>query len=156
MIGWRIARAPHADLSGAGGLYASGRWHNRGRPILYAADHPALAMLEVRVHFDLPPDLMPDDYVLMQIAWQDELSGQDFGVKATQILQDQQHGSDEQLRALGDDWLKQNQNLIAQVPSIIVPHCRNYLINPVHPELDQLRLITVEPIEFDQRLFAHS
>lgn len=33
----RITKAPRADLSGTGGLYASGRWHNRGRLIVYTA-----------------------------------------------------------------------------------------------------------------------
>src|ERR1700753_1353070 len=35
MILWRISR--HRDLSGIGGLKASGRWHHAGHVILYLA-----------------------------------------------------------------------------------------------------------------------
>ena len=46
---WRISN--YADLSGAGdGLLAAGRWHTRGRRIVYLADHPASALLEMLVH----------------------------------------------------------------------------------------------------------
>jgi RES domain-containing protein len=73
MILWRLTRRPHADLSGRGGRLADGRWHSRGQPIVYCATSAALAVLEVRVHLDLPLDLLPDDYVLMQIAAPDDL-----------------------------------------------------------------------------------
>ena len=48
---WRISN--HGDLSGRGGLRAAGRWHCAGRPIVYLAEHPASALLEVLVHFDI-------------------------------------------------------------------------------------------------------
>ena len=38
-----------------------------GVPVVYLADHPALAALEVRVHLDLPFELLPTDYVLMRV-----------------------------------------------------------------------------------------
>jgi RES domain-containing protein len=41
---WRISI--YADLSGAGGLMASGRWHSQGKRIVYLADHPSSALLE--------------------------------------------------------------------------------------------------------------
>ena len=44
---WRISQ--HADLSGVGGLYARGRWHSRGQPVVYLADHPASCLLEMLV-----------------------------------------------------------------------------------------------------------
>jgi hypothetical protein len=50
MILWRLTRRAHADLRGRGGELADGRWHTRGRPIVYGASTAALAALEVRVH----------------------------------------------------------------------------------------------------------
>ena len=44
-----------------------GPWNGPGLPVVYFADHPALAVLEVRVHLDLPPALLPDDVVLMRV-----------------------------------------------------------------------------------------
>ena len=64
---WRLCRQPFAAtaLEGIGGLHASGRWHRRGRPIVYAASSAALAALEVLVHVD-PLDA-PDDLRLLTI-----------------------------------------------------------------------------------------
>jgi RES domain-containing protein len=45
---WRISI--YGDLSGRGGLLSAGRWNPRGLPIVYAADHPATAMLETLAH----------------------------------------------------------------------------------------------------------
>lgn len=47
---WRIARRVYADLNGVGGLKGSGRWHQVGNPVIYAATSIALAALEYAVH----------------------------------------------------------------------------------------------------------
>jgi len=60
---WRISN--YADLTGVGGLHASGRWHSRGRRIVYLADHPASALLEMLVHLDR--DLIPNSYRLLRV-----------------------------------------------------------------------------------------
>ncbi len=62
---WRLTRAVHADLSGEGARRFGGRWNSPGRPLVYTAAEAALTVLEVRVHLDLPFELLPDDYVLL-------------------------------------------------------------------------------------------
>ncbi len=64
---WRICRRPFADLSGEGARLYGGRWNSPGRPLIYAAETAALAVLEVRVHLDLDWYTLPDDYVLASI-----------------------------------------------------------------------------------------
>ena len=54
---WRISN--RASLSGDGGLLASARWHSRGKRIVYLADHPASALLEVIVHLEVKAENMP-------------------------------------------------------------------------------------------------
>ena len=59
MILCRISR--HQDLRGTGGLRSPGRWHHAGQPIIYLAESPAGALLEVCVHTsdnDVPPDFI--------------------------------------------------------------------------------------------------
>src|SRR4029078_4714083 len=64
---WRIPRQPHAaaSLTGGGGLYVSGRWHHRGRPIVYTSATPSLAALEVLVQ--VGPALAPTDLRLIEV-----------------------------------------------------------------------------------------
>ena len=51
MLLWRISN--HLSLAGEGGLRASGRWYSRGRRIVYCAQSPAAALLEILVHFEI-------------------------------------------------------------------------------------------------------
>src|SRR3546814_17516424 len=69
LILWRISE--HATLDGAGGLVVGGRWHRKGRPIVYAAESTALAMLEVLVHLEV--DSIPPPFQLMLIQIHDGL-----------------------------------------------------------------------------------
>ncbi|HXH47142.1 MAG TPA: RES family NAD+ phosphorylase [Bradyrhizobium sp.] len=61
---WRISNFD--DLSGIGGLKTDGRWHDRGRHVVYAADHPASALLEVMVHLEIDVEGLADQ---LSAAW---------------------------------------------------------------------------------------
>src|SRR5882757_142256 len=67
---WRISN--YADLSGSGGIRAAGRWHSQGRRIVYLADHPSSALLEMLVHLDR--DLIPSTYQLLRVAVPSEIA----------------------------------------------------------------------------------
>ncbi|BCP53050.1 hypothetical protein K32_16670 [Kaistia sp. 32K] len=140
MIAWRISRAPYADLSGTGARLYGGRWNSPGRTLIYAAETAALAVLEVRVHLDLTPDLLPDDYVLTGIA----VDG--LAVETVDTLP-------EAPQATGDAWLAEARTPILRVPSFIVPESSNLLINPAHPDAAGLRVESQRPFRFDARLW---
>jgi RES domain-containing protein len=143
MLVWRLCRRPHADLSGEGGRLYSGRWHSAGRPVIYAAESPALAILEVRVHFDLPYDLLPDDYVLMSINL--DLAEPNL-IELAGAMPDHP-------REFGDIWLTQRRSCVLAVPSVIAPRGLNFLINPLHPGIEDVRIESVEAFRFDPRLW---
>ena len=103
MILWRLTRRPYADLRGRGGELAEGRWHARGRPVVYGASTAALAALEVRVHLDLPFDLLPDDYVLMGIAGSDDVAVRT--IKSEELPEGWREPGSQFCRAIGDAWL---------------------------------------------------
>lgn len=149
MILWRLTRRPYADLSGRGGELADGRWHSRGRPVVYCAASAALAVLEVRVHLDLPLDLLPEDYILMRTAAPDDLEARK--IEASDLPSGWRHRED-RCRRVGDAWLRQGPALLS-VPSAIVDVERNVLVNPRHPEA--ARIVVAETVAFpwDQRLF---
>ncbi len=140
---WRAARRLHADLSGAGGLHGSGRWHSEGRPVVYLAENPALCLLEVRVNLDLPRDLIPEDYELLQVLAPDALPMPECPLSA----------HDPYARAYGDAWLAERRSALLRVPSAVAPKSFNVLLNPQHPEAGEVKLVSATPFAFDARLF---
>jgi RES domain-containing protein len=139
---WRISN--YEDFSGQGGIRAAGRWHSKGHPIIYTAENPASALLEMMVHFDW--DTMPTTYQLLTI----EVETRDT-IETIVPLSDWM--SDHRLtRMIGDAWLKRNDALLLRVPSAIMPESFNVLINPAHPDASKLRLIKSEKVPLDPRL----
>ncbi|AUN29797.1 RES family NAD+ phosphorylase [Niveispirillum cyanobacteriorum] len=139
--GWRICRAPFADLSGEGARLYGGRWNQPGLPLVYLAETAALAVLEVRVHLDLSPDLLPDDYVLCEVS----LTGVPVE-RVTELPAD--------TAIFGTDWLRSARTAVLSVPSLIVPESRNLLLNPGHPEANGARITGSRAFSFDRRLWA--
>jgi len=139
MIAWRLCRRPHSDLSGEGARRFGGRWNTPGRAVVYLAEHPALAALEVRVHLDLPFDLLPVDFVLMQA---DVPYGPAFGYEWPA-----------QTAAAGDNWLTEAASATMRVPSFLVPHAWNIIMNPLHRDAVQAEIRGIEPFLFDPRLW---
>lgn len=140
IVGWRLCRRPHMALDGEGARRFGGRWNRRGRSVVYLAEHPALTVLEVRVHLDLPLDLLPEDYVLTQVALPEESIG------TIAALPDEP-------RDAGDAWLVGGETAVLRVPSVLVPHAWNLLLNPGHAAAAEARVAAEEPFRFDTRLW---
>lgn len=144
MILWRISA--FTDLSGRGGLLASGRWHHAGRPVVYLAETPASAMLEVLVHLEIDPEDIPDNLRLLRVQVPDTVS-----IETVANVPNQWEDVAAHTRGLGDAWLAEGRSLLLSVPSAIVPHTNNVLFNPQHPEAVRATLV-VETLRLDRRL----
>ena len=147
---WRVCARRHAAFDGEGARRYAGRWNHRGTRVVYTSGSVALAALEYFVHLDtdlLPPDLalipadMPEDVAIRQVAaralprnWRD--------FPAPEALQD-----------LGTTWARRGATAVLGVPSAVVPHERNYLLNPAHPDFRRVRVHAPEPFSFDPRLW---
>lgn len=147
MILWRISN--YTDLSGTGGVLHPGRWHHRGRPIVYLAESPAAALLEVLVHVQVShPGELPAHYQLMEIALPDDVSHEDAALPETPDW----HADAEATRRCGDEWLAQGRSLLLRVPSAVVGRSFNRLFNPLHPQAQQAAVVSVARYPFDERL----
>ena len=148
MVIWRISN--HADLSGAGGMRSSGRWHHRGAPVVYLAEHPALAMLEVLVNFELAPGEVPDGYMLLEVEFPDDGS---ILVLDDSKLPDGWRERRALTQSIGGDWLSSGASALFGVPSAVMPKSRNYLLNPHHPDAAAAVIESMNRVPFDPRLF---
>jgi len=144
---WRISNYP--NLSGKGGLKAAGRWHSRGRLIVYLAESAAGALLETLAHTEIDGEDVPESYSLLKVSVPDGLEIQRLDTPAGVDWK-----SDQKLtQSIGDAWLKGKQALLARVPSAIVSETWNYLLNPEHPDAAQLHIVAVTQERYDPRLF---
>jgi len=139
---WRLARRPFVRLDGRGAEHYGGRWNLSGRPMVYTAAEASLAVLEVRVNLDLPLELLPDDYVLV------EIESNNASMEEGPVLT-----AADECRDFGHRWLQEQRSALLSVPSTIVPFSRNVLINPRHPEADRVQVERLHEWRFDARLF---
>lgn len=150
MRAWRLCKARHKSLDGIGGELAEGRWHAKGQRIVYAASTPSLALLEILVHLDLSPDLLPDDYVLTEIEIPNDASFERIAADSLAPGWDALDGTI--ARALGSRWLESEASAVLLVPSAILPEEGNVLINSRHPDAGRIRMTADRPFRFDPRL----
>ena len=139
---WRISN--FADLSGEGGLLIEGRWHFRGTPIVYCTDHPSTALLEILVH--ATRYTVPDYYQLLEIEVPDDIE-----TFAPTIAMNWDRDADE-TRRIGARFIADGIFALMNVPSVIMPKARNFLMNPAHSDARRIRIVETYRYPFDSRL----
>lgn len=127
-----------------------GRWNHRGTPVVYTSSTLSLAVLELLVHLDdddlakdcvgIPADIPdPEEITLIRTSG---LPREWRNLPRPQALAD-----------LGSRWAAARKTAVLAVPSAIVPHELNYLLNPLHPHFKRIRIGQPEPFSFDPRLW---
>jgi RES domain-containing protein len=145
---FRITRSEfQTDLSGEGAFRYGGRWNTPGNRMIYTSSRRSLAMLEILVHWQQP--IPPPNFVVVVFFVPDSLIGNNLLYPIQDWREDHQWSRHE-----GDEWLTSRRSLMMRVPSVVVPAESNYLINPLHPDAHQVKIIDVEPFTFDTRLFV--
>jgi RES domain-containing protein len=148
---WRITSARYADhaYDGEGARLYGGRWNVEGVPVVYCSETLSLAALEYFVHLD--PDMAPS---LVSVAA--DLPA-DLAIETLEVgslpADWRSYPAPERLQELGTDWVHSGRSAVLLVPSSVIPHERNVLLNPVHPGFPKIRLRKAEPFSFDPRMW---
>lgn len=149
---YRLCKEVHsADvLQGQGGLIDWGRWHSRGRRIVYCATVEALAVLEVRVN--LGSETPAARYVMHTL----ELPDEDVTEIAWELLPANWNAvpSRADSQKVGDEWLSSVRSLGLLVPSVHSRTDFNVLLNPAHSSHERVHVLDRYHYSFDHRLFA--
>jgi RES domain-containing protein len=147
VILWRISN--HLSLAGDGGLRASGRWHTRGRRVVYCSESPAAALLETLVHFEIELRDFPAHYRLLKIKAPDDMRLERVDVET--LPQDWPDKPDV-TRPIGDRWLQSGTSALLRIPSVLVPETFNVLLNPAHENATRVTVVQVSEHVIDPRL----
>jgi RES domain-containing protein len=149
LVAWRVTKLRHVPYDGTGARLHGARWNAPGRPVIYAADSYAGAILEILAHA-LRPRTLPGRHHGIRIEIPDELVARIEGRSVP--------GWDEReslaARAAGERWLEHGRSAVLVVPALPArPHGRNILINPRHPDADRIVVSRPFPVPWDERLF---
>jgi RES domain-containing protein len=149
---WRIDKKKwrSTSFSGEGARLYGGRWNSPGRPLVYAAEHAALAALEILVH-GIPEQLLAQAYCLIEATFDHALVEE---LPTKDLPRD--WASDPVPRStqrIGDAWLTApSSRPVLRVPSAVIPEAFNFLINPLHADFRKVRVGKPKPFRFDPRL----
>lgn len=150
---WRITTAAHQAFDGEGARRHGGRWSPPGFRAVYASATLSLAALERLVHAD--PDLEPPHLVALPVDLPDtiEIETVDMGALPSDW---RIYPAPAPLPRLGQSWLRASRTAVLSVPSAVIPHERNYVLNPAHADAARLVVGKGEPFSLDPRLWKRS
>ncbi len=150
MIVYRITKKEHSALDGMGGLYGPGRWHKKGNLVIYTSEHASLAAWEKIVHVTsfekLPKNLLlvkieiPDGIEIQSVPQKVLVKGWDSFPFALETID------------YGTSFLQKKEHLALKVPSVIIPDEFNIILNPLHPDIQDCKVVSTIPFVFDQRV----
>ena len=131
-----------------GARRTSGRWHEAGDAVIYAAEHYSTALLEKLAHWN---GILPPNQHFIEITIPAETS---YEVVTADILPDWFTTSGTAARRFGHQWYEENRSAILLVPSVVARVERNVVINSRHADFNRLTAGLETPVWWDRRLFA--
>lgn len=143
---WRISKYP--SITGEGGRLYAARWHSAGAPVVYLAESPPGALIEILVHLEIKSTTAPPAYTLLRVSVPGRLKIVTLAPPEDAVWQ----ANEASTRAIGDTWLKARKSALARVPSAILPHTFNYLLNPLHPDAPRITITETTAALLDHRL----
>lgn len=117
-------------------------------PIIYTAEHPALAALEILQSWKRYENL---DYYTLFLA----RINPETVIDALPQLEEQQVSIRDlqATQAFGDAWMASRSSVALRVPSVATPISFNYLLNPDHPDFSSsVSYEAVGPFQYDPRI----
>jgi RES domain-containing protein len=147
-VAWRLVKERHARAAfdGEGARLFGGRWNSQGTRMVYTADTPSLAVLEVLVHLQATAPLA--GYVLIEVRVPEAL---------VETLADppddwRRLPAPDSTRRAGDAWIRAARSVALSVPSLVSPEERLLLLNPSHDDFRRVTIGKPRPFEIDPRL----
>jgi hypothetical protein len=106
-------------------------------------------MLEILVHLPFRNGTIPDIYSLLQVEAPEQCALKTLNPLSRAAWKKRP----EYTQRLGDVWLVSKETPLARVPSAVLPRTWNVLLNPDHPDANQVKIVELIRERFDNRLF---
>jgi RES domain-containing protein len=146
---WRVVKRRFASeaFDGEGARISGGRWNSAGHAVVYTSATTSLGLLENLVHtkarlrpfyFAFPVSFDAD---LVESLEPGKLPADWRSLPAPSALQ-----------RIGNEWVDSMRSCILEVPSVIVPHESNFILNPRHRDFGLLEIGDPIGLDLDSRL----
>ncbi len=152
MIVYRVTSARHAcELTGEGSRLYGGRWNPPGIPMTYTSSSVALASIECFVN--TPSAIVSKSNFRRVDIWIPDDAVSEV-IQTTDLPPDWANTpAPASLSEIGRKWAGSASSLILMVPSAALGgHENNVLINPLHPQIIEIKVVSLLPFSFDHRL----
>jgi RES domain-containing protein len=146
---FRIGDERHPIWDGTGAALIGGRWNSPGKPVIYGSLSYSCALLEILARANIGRIPTTQRFVVADVP--DGVSVASYDEQSLPAGWDSENSAS--ARAFGDQWLKEGRVAVLIVPSVIARLDRNALVNPLHPDANQLMVTAPEKIIWDKRLF---
>lgn len=144
LTAWRLTERIYAAeaFGGEGARLLGGRWSSPRYLVAYTSETASLAILEVLANvFRLK---LLESFVLASCTFDESLVSH---VEIDELPKNwRDPRSPVKLKDIGDEWIRSERSAVLSVPSAIIEHERNYLINPVHPDFRKIKLSSPKPL----------
>jgi RES domain-containing protein len=146
---YRIAKKNYIkDLSGEGARLFGGRWNKPGNSMVYFSEYLSLCVLEILVHTE--QQLLTNDYHFLEV----EIPESEIEIISLRKLFKNWRTNPpvSSTQDYGTNWLASQKNLALKVPSAVLPHEYNILINPNHKHFSKVKIICKSILDIDSRV----
>lgn len=148
---WRLTAPDYAEaLTGAGNRIFGARWNSPGRGVVYTAAHLSLAVIETYVHLAPAQRDAHPEFEAVCISVPDDASATHVSTTEFEKLMAAPN-PERACRAIGDRWLAADEDLMLTAPSVIVPEELNVMLNPLHPRMRDVSIVSMRRFRFDPR-----
>ena len=151
---WRIIKPQFKGtaFNGEGARLYGGRWNSKGIAMVYTAGTLSLAALELLVNLHSWQIL--NNYICIPIEFDSKLIlrlekknlPDDWNIDPAPIS----------TKKVGNHWAEKMKSVILEVPSAIIKEESNFLLNPLHPEFNKIKIGKAKKFDFDHRLIKKS
>ena len=150
LTAWRLIDQEYAKdaFGGEGARRKGGRWNSPGYWVVYTSATASLSMLEFLANAQKRNLLA---FLMLASCTFDESLVTHVDIEELPANW-REAKPPRELQMIGDEWIHSERSAVLSVPSVIVEHERNYLLNPAHDDFRRIKLSTPEPFRFDLRL----
>jgi RES domain-containing protein len=147
---WRIVKTKYLKgaFSGEGAARTGGRWNSLGTRMVYTSSSASLALLEVLVNLASSAPL--SGYTLIEVGFDEDML--EIAPLGELPPEWRKVPAPTAAQRYGDKWVRELRSAALAVPSAVVPHEPNVLMNPQHPDFRRMRFGKPAPFPIDERL----